>query len=93
MGEVKVFLKRALEKASDLEKDNYKQVKKWLEKDEDTLVLTVDFLSKMRKEIKRSLKLILEKIKNPGSLGAYPKRDRSSKRAYPTLPTTEEEAE
>ena len=47
----------------------------------------------MRKEIKRSLKVTSDKIKNPGSLGAYRKRDRSLKRAYPTLPTTEEEAD
>ena len=47
----------------------------------------------MRKEIKRSLKLTADKIKNPGSLGARPKRDRSSKRAHSTLPTTEEEAD
>ena len=47
----------------------------------------------MRKEIKRLLKVTADKIKNPGSLGAQPKRDRSSKRAYPTLPTTEEEAD
>ena len=68
-------------------------MKKWLEKDEDTLILRVDFLSKMRNEIKRSLKLTLDKIKNPGSLGVNPKRDRSSRRTYPTLPTTKEEAE
>ena len=43
--------------------------------------------------MKRTLKLTLEKIKNPGSLGANPKRERSSTRAYPTLPTTKEEAE
>ena len=43
--------------------------------------------------MERTLKLTLEKIKNPGSLGANPKRDRSSIRAYPILPTTQEEAE
>ena len=53
----------------------------------------IEFFNRMRKEIKRSLKLTADKIKNPGSLGAKPKRDRSSKRAYPTLPTTEEEAD
>ena len=76
--EAKTYLKRALEKSSELSKDNYKQVKEWLEKDEDTLILTMDFLSKARNEMKRTLKLTLEKIKNPGSLGANPKRDRSS---------------
>ena len=91
--EAKVYLKRALEKSSELSRDNYKQVKKWLEKDEDTLILTRDFLSKTRNEMKRTLKLTLSKIKNPGSLGANPKRDLSSRRAYPTLPTTKEEAE
>ena len=41
--------------------------------------------------MKRTLKLTLSKIKNPGSLGANPKRDLSSRKAYPTLPTTKEE--
>ena len=91
--EAKTYLKRALEKSSELSKDNYKQLKKWLEKDENTLILTRDFLSKARNEMKRTLKLTLEKIGNPGSLGANPKRERSSTRAYPTLPTTKEEAE
>ena len=53
----------------------------------------MDFLSKARNEMKRTLKLTLEKIKNPGSLGANPKRDRSSTRAYPTLPTRKDEVE
>ena len=43
--------------------------------------------------MKRTLKLTLEKTKIPGSLVANPKRERSSTRAYPTLPTTKEEAE
>ena len=43
--------------------------------------------------MKRSLKLTIARAKHPGSLGARPKRDRSSTRAYPTLPTTEEEAD
>ena len=41
--------------------------------------------------MKKTLKLTLDKIKNPGSLGANPKRDFSSKKAYPTLPTMKEE--
>ena len=41
--------------------------------------------------MKRTLKLTLSKIKNPGSLGANPKRDLPSRNAYPTLPTTKEE--
>ena len=68
-------------------------MKQWLEKDEKTFACTKDFFHKTKKEMKRSLKLTAEKIKNHGSLGARPKRDRSSKRAYPTLPTTEEEAD
>ena len=64
--EAKTYLKRALEKSSELSKDDYKQLKKWLEKDEDTLILTRDFLSKARNEMKRTLKLTLEKIKTQG---------------------------
>ena len=47
----------------------------------------------MKKEIKRSLKVTVDTIKHPESLGASRKRDRSSVRAYPTLPTTEEVAD
>ena len=36
-------------------------------------------------------RLTIARAKHPGGLGAKPKRDRSSTRAYPTLPTTEEE--
>ena len=87
--DAKIYLKKALEKVSDLGQDNYKQLKQWLEKDEKTFVCRIDFFNRMRKEIKRSLKLTADKLKNPGSLRAKPKRDRSSNRAYPTLPTTE----
>ena len=93
LSDAKIYLKKALEKVSNLGQDSYRQLKQWLEKDENTFVWTVEFFSRMRKEIKRSLKLTADKIKNPGSLGAQPKRDRSSKRAYPTLHTTEEEAD
>ena len=41
--------------------------------------------------MKRTLKLTLSKIKNPGSLGANPKRNLPSRNAYPSLPTTKEE--
>ena len=68
-------------------------MKQWLEKDEKTFACTKDFFHRTKKEMKRSLKLTVEKIKKPGSLGARPKRGRSSTRAYPTLPTTEEEAD
>ena len=89
--EAKIYLKRSLEKSSELSRDNFRQVQKWLEKDEDTRVITRDFLNKTRNEMKRTLKLTLNRIKNPGNLGGYPKRDLSSKRAYPSLPTMKEE--
>ena len=41
--------------------------------------------------MKKSLKLTKVKAANPRGLGARSKRDKSSTRAYPTLPTTEEE--
>ena len=89
----KAGLKRALEKVSNLEKDDFKQVKQWLEKDEDISVNTVMFFERMKKEIKRSLRVTLDTIKHPESLGANRKRNRSSVQAYPTLPTTEEVTE
>ena len=74
-----------------MSKDNFKLVRRWLEKDENTLVLTRDFLHKIRNEMKRTFKLTLYKIKNPGSLGANPKKDLLSKKVYPTLPEMKEE--
>ena len=47
----------------------------------------------MKKEIKRSLRVTVDTIKHPESLGANRKRNKSSVQAYPTLPTTEEVAE
>ena len=41
----------------------------------------------------RSLKLTKVRAEHPGGLGARPKRDKSSTRAYPTLHTTEEETD
>ena len=72
----KTYLKQTLDKAKSLAKDDFKQVKKWLEKDEDTFILTTDFLSKIRNEVKRTMKLTLCKINNPGSLGANPKKQK-----------------
>ena len=89
----KAGLKRALEKVKNLEKDDFKQIRQWLEKDEDIAVSTVMFFQRMKKEIKRSLKVTIDSIKHPESLGANRKRNRSSVQAYPTLPTTEEVTE
>ena len=50
-------------------------------------------LERMKKEIKRSLKVTIDTIKHPESLGANRKRNRSSVQAYPSLPTTEEVTE
>ena len=66
-------------------------MKQWLEKDEKIFVSTRNFFHRTKKEMKRSLKLTVERAKLPRGLGAKPKRDRSSTRAYPMLPTTEEE--
>ena len=79
----KAGLKRALEKVNNLEKDDFKQVKQWLEKDEDISVNTVMFFERMKKEIKRSLRVTVDTIKHPESLGAYRRRHRSSVQAYP----------
>ena len=45
----KAGLKRALEKVNNLEKDDFKQVKQWLKKDEDISVNTVMFFERMKK--------------------------------------------
>ena len=73
MVNAKAGLKIALEKAKDLEKDDFKQMKHWLRKDEDTSAYTVFFFNRMKKEIKRSLKVTIEIIKRPESLGAIRK--------------------
>ena len=52
MIDAKAGLKRALEKANYLEKDNFKLLKYWLRDDEDTSANTVRFFERMRKEIK-----------------------------------------
>ena len=41
----------------------------------------------MKKEIKRSIKVTIETIKHPESLGAKRKQNRSSTQMYPSLPT------
>ena len=89
----KTYLKQTLDKAKALAKDDFKQVRHWLEKDEDTFIITTDFLSKIKNEAKRTLKLTICKINNPGSLGANPKKKLPSKNAYPTLPLTKEETD
>ena len=52
----------------------------------------VMFFERMKKEIKRSLKVTIDTIKRPESLGAR-RRNRSSVQVYPSLPTTEEVTE
>ena len=51
------------------------------------------FFERMKKEIKRSLRVTLDTIKHPESLGANRRRNRSSVQAYPSIPTTEEVTE
>ena len=47
------------------------------------------FFERMRKEIKRSLKVTMDTIKRPESLGAR-RKDKATSRMYPSLPTTVE---
>ena len=68
-------------------------MKQWLEKDEKTFLSTKNLFHRTGKEMKRSLKLTKARAEHPEGLGARPRRDKSSTRAYPTLPTTEEEAD
>ena len=87
--DAKAGLKRALEKANYLEKENFKLLKYWLKNDEDTSANTVMFFGRLRKEIKRSLKVTLDTIKHPESLGAR-KRERLVLPLYPSLPSATE---
>ena len=64
-------------------------MKSWLKDDEDTSPNTVMFFERMRKEIKRSLKVTIDTIKRPESLGAR-RRDKAATQMYPSLPTTVE---
>ena len=50
------------------------------------------FFERMRKEIKRSLKVTIDTIKRPESLGAR-RRNKSAVQIYPSLPTTVEVTE
>ena len=47
------------------------------------------FFERMRKEIKRSLKVTIDTIKHPESLGAR-RREKSAVQIYPSLPSTVE---
>ena len=64
-------------------------MKYWLKDDEDTSANTVMFFERMRKEIKRLLKVTIDTIKRPESLGAR-RRDKAATQMYPSLPTTVE---
>ena len=44
----RTYLKQAIDKAKALAEDDFKQVRHWLEKDEDTFIITTDFLSKIK---------------------------------------------
>ena len=66
----RTYLKQATEKAKALAEDDFKQVRRWLETDEDTLIITTDFLKKIRVEGKRSIKLTNDKIKTSGKPGS-----------------------
>ena len=64
----------------------------WLREDERALSNTKNFFHQARKELKRSLMLTKTPAANPRGLGAKTKRNKSSTRAYPTLPATVEES-
>ena len=68
-------------------------MKQLLEKNDKIIVSTKDFFHRTKKEMKRSLKLTITKVKHPEGLGTRPRRGKSLTRAYPTLPTTEEETD
>ena len=89
----RTYLKQAIDKTKALAEDDFKQVRHWLERDEDTFIITTDFLRKIKNEAKRSLKLTISKINNPGSLGANPKKKLPSKNAYPILQITKDETD
>ena len=44
----RTYLKQAIDKTKALAEDDFKQVRQWLERDEDTFIITTDFLSKIK---------------------------------------------
>ena len=75
-----------------LEKDKFKVVRQWLRYDDDTASNTVMFFERVRKDIKRSLKVTMDKIQHPGSLGAR-RKTTAMPQMYPALPTETEMTE
>ena len=92
LGDAKAGLKRALNMANKLEKDKFKIVRQWLRYDDDTAANTIMFFERVRKEIKRSLRVTVDTIKHPGSLGAKRKGTGASQ-MYPSLPPATEMTE
>ena len=92
LGDAKAGLKRALGMANKLEKDKFKIVRQWLRYDDDTAANTIMFFERVRKEIKRSLRVTVDTIKHPGSLGAKRKGTGASQ-MYPSLPPATEMTE
>ena len=92
LGDAKAGLKRALGIANNLEKDKFKIIRQWLRYDDDTSANTIMFFERVRKEIKRSLKVTVDTIKHPGSLGAK-RKDTGASQMYPSLPPTTEMTE
>ena len=90
--DAKAGLKRALGMTNKLEKDKFKVVRQWLRYDDDIASNTVMFFERVRKDIKRSLKVTMDKIQHPGSLGAR-RKSTAMPQMYPALPTETEMTE
>ena len=88
----KAGLKKALGMTNKLEKDKFKIIRQWLRYDDDTASITVMFFERVRKDIKRSLKVTMEKMEHSGSLGAR-RKTTTMPQMYPTLPTEAEMTE
>ena len=92
LGDAKAGLNKALNIANKLEKDKFKILRQWLRHDDDTAANTIMFFERVRKDIKRSLRVTVDTLKHPGSLGAKRKGTGTSQ-IYPSLPPAAEMTE
>merc|ERR1711873_58208 len=92
LGDAKAGLKRALNIANKLEKEKFKILRQWLRHNDDTAAITIMFFERVRKDIKRSLRVTVDTIKLPGSLGAK-RKDTGASQIYPSLPPAAEMTE
>ena len=90
--EAKVWLKSTAKKIGDLDPDSSDFLEHWLGKDAYPFQMAIDLLKQMKNTMKRSYALAKTQLANPKRLGARPRKPGYQSNAYPTVPTTLEEA-